>query len=169
MELISPLVKTYGDFSVYVELYEPEKSYETSPIKQMLPLYEVEINITDQKEVCFMVKGLGEVEDNENQTPLNFSLFIKKISEIKETCKDHFIVLAQKDLAPPSEDEEYEEGDYIMLHLPAAEVKTSSDDDNKIFNIMILPFNEDYEHIHYGNINNPNSEGVIYKNDQNKC
>lgn len=166
VDLISPLVETYGDFSVYVNLFDPEKSYDTPPVKEMLPLYKIETNATDQKEVCLMVRGLDDLENSERIAPINVNLFIKEISKIKETCKDHIIVLAQMDFDDDTDDEEYQEGDYISLHLPTSEIKTSSDDDKKIFYLMIIPFNEDYEHVHYGNINDPNSEGLIYKNEQ---
>ena len=166
VDLISPLVESYGDFTVYINLFDPVQSFEATPTKEMLPLYEIETNTTDQKEVCLLVKGLGEMEEHEKMTPVTFGQLFKQFSAIKESCKDHFIVLAQKDMDEIMEDEESKEGDYIMLHLPAVEIKTDSDDDCKIFFFMILPFNEDYEHIHYGNINDLGSEEIIYKNAQ---
>ncbi len=166
VDLISPLAETYGDFSVYINLFDPETTYDTSPIKEMLPLYKIETNETAQKEVCLLVRGLGALEDSESHTPINVNSFIKEISKIKETCKDHVIVLAQRDFDDNTDDEEYQEGDYISFHLPTNEIKTSSDDDKKIFYLMIIPFNEEYEHVHYGNINDPNSEGLVYKNEQ---
>jgi hypothetical protein len=167
VDLISPLAETYGDFSIFVTLFNPGKSYDASPEKEMLPLYGIETNETDQKEVCFMVRGLGETEDADSAPPLDVNEFIKQISTIKETCEDHIIVLAQKDIVPNEEDDEYDRSDYITFHLPTAEIKTSSEDDKKRFFLMIIPFNDGYEHVHYGIINDPDSEGLIYKNEHN--
>lgn len=168
VDLISPLSETYGSFSVFVKLFDSGKSYGSSPIKEMLPLYSIETNETDQKEVCLMVSGLGEIKEHESPPPLNVDTLIKKISAIRETCRDHIIVLAEKDIDFTEGDIEGEHGDYVMLHLPAAEIKTASDDDDKIFYLMILAFDEEYEHVHYGNIHSPDSEGLLYKNENNE-
>ena len=165
VELISPLSETYGDFHVYVKLYQSESSFDSIPEKDMLPLYETRTNETNHNEICFMVRGLGENEQPGEETPLVLNELIQKLSHHCERCGDYEIVLSQIDMPTSDDDPEFEEGDYIELHLPVAEIKTSSDNSNRFF-LMLLPFNEDYEHVHYGNLNDPESAGVVYKNEQ---